>query len=480
MNLNIVTIQKKLKNKEISALELVTEYIEIIKQKNKILCAFNHFTFESAIKNAKRADWLFEKRENKTLTGIPYSLKDNFCTKGIKTTAGSKILDDYEPPYSSTVYEKLCEQNSIIIGKTSMDEFAMGSTGQFSPKSHTKAKNPYDISRAPGGSSSGSAVSVAAGLVPFSIGSDTGGSVIQPSSFCGITGLKPTYGRISRYGLIAYSNSFDHVGIMANSAVDCGIVLSILAGKDQKDQTSIENNILDFNREIGKKPENIKIGIVKEFFECDVSENVKKSVMKAANFYEKNGATLIECNFKSFKYALNAYYLISCSEASSNLALYDSIRFGNRILGESYEDTLKKTRTEGFGDEVKKRILLGNYALSHEHRQIYFEKARAILNKIKDEYNEIFKIVDVLIYPNTPSIAPLITNDTYNTNKMYNADILTVCSNLTGVPTITTTCGYENGMPIGFSLSSNHCTEDFLIGVCDFFEKHFNRKLAKI
>ena len=351
-------LRKKLDQKEISSVELTKEYLKKIHE-NEHLGAFNTVCEDEALISAAKADERIASGDSAPLTGIPMAIKDNICTKGIKTTCSSKMLESYAPPYDATVMEKLNSQNVVVLGKTSMDEFAMGGSSQTSALQ--KPKNPFNIECVPGGSSGGSATAVSAGLCSAALGSDTGGSIRQPASFCGITGIKPTYGTVSRFGLVAFGSSLDQIGPMANSAEDCGIILNAIAGQDKHDRTTRKHEI-DFLSCIGNSIKGMKIGLPKEFFGNGIDEEVKTAVLNVAKFYENMGAELVEVSMPTLKYAVSAYYLLACAEASSNLSRYDGVKYGYRTdAPESYDELIKKTRSEGFGTEVKRRILLGTY-----------------------------------------------------------------------------------------------------------------------
>ncbi len=357
-NITVTGLRKALDNKEISAVEITTEFLNEIKKKDDKLQAFITVTEETALENAKTAQTVIDSGKASPLTGIPLAIKDNMCTEGIRTTCASKMLGDFVPPYTATAVEKLVKENYVLLGKVSMDEFAMGGSTQTS--AFAKTKNPYNTECVPGGSSGGSAASVAAGLCAASLGSDTGGSIRQPSSFCGVTGLKPTYGRVSRYGLVAFGSSLDQIGPIARTAEDCGIILNAIAGRDLRDATSKDVPTGNFNEKIGTGVKGMKIALPREFYNESVDEEVKNAVMNAAKEYEKMGAELIDCSISTLKYAVPAYYLISSAEAASNLSRYDGIKYGLRGEGKTYEEMIIDSRNKGFGDEVKSRILLGN------------------------------------------------------------------------------------------------------------------------
>ena len=474
----ISELRKQLDEKKISSVELTKEYLKKIEEHPEF-GAFNTVCSDEALSAAKAADEKIASGEAKALTGIPMAIKDNICTKDIKTTCSSKMLADYAPPYNATVIEKLNADGAVYLGKTSMDEFAMGGSSQTSALE--KPKNPFDISRVPGGSSGGSAAAVAAGLCVAALGSDTGGSIRQPAAFCGITGMKPTYGAVSRYGLVAFGSSLDQIGPMANSAVDCGTILNVISGADKHDQTSRNHNI-DFNSLVGQDIKGKKIGIPKEFFGDGIDAEVKDAVMKVAKFYEEQGAELIDVSMPTLKYAVSAYYLLACAEASSNLSRYDGVKYGYRTESpETYEELIRKSRSEGFGREVKRRILLGTYALSSGYYDAYYKKAMAVRQQFRREHDEIFSKCDVMLTPTTPTTAYKCNENIDDPVKMYLADICTVTANIAGIPSISVPCGMDSeNMPIGFSISAKQFDDAKVIQFADCYERQFLRVSANI
>lgn len=469
-----------IKNKDFSSVELTTAYLERIKLLNGKTNAFITVTEEEALSAAQKADELIAKGKISPLTGIPISVKDNICTKDIKTTCASKMLEDFYPVYDATAVAKLKKQGAVIIGKTNMDEFAMG--GSSGTSYFGAVKNPYDLTRVPGGSSGGSAVSVAASLSAAALGSDTGGSVRQPASFCGITGLKPTYGTVSRYGLIAFASSFDQIGTMAKSAEDCGILLNAIAGRDDFDSTCSTLPFKNCLSNIKNGAKKLTIGLPKEFFADNLNGEVKSAVLKAAETFKNMGAEICEVSLPDLKYAIAAYYLISSAEAASNLSRYDGIKYGHRSnKGNSYEEIIKNSRREGFGAEVKHRIMLGNYALSSGYYEAYYSKAVKIRQKLKIELDKIFEVCDFILTPTAPTTAYKTGSLEKNPVKMYSADICTVLANLAGLPALSTTCGYDKkGLPIGMSLTGRAFSEATLIAAANAFEKQFKRREAAL
>lgn len=474
--MSIAKLREQLDKKEIGARELTQSYLDKIKNTDKELNSYITVCEESALDEADKAQEMIDGGNSGALTGIPLSIKDNICTIGTRTTCASKMLEDFVPIYNATAMEKLNNAGAVILGKTNMDEFAMGGSSQTSY--FGGVHNPYDTSRVTGGSSGGAAASVAGGLCVGALGSDTGGSVRQPASFCGVTGLKPTYGRVSRYGLIAFASSLDQIGTLAKSAEDCGLILSAISGYDCNDRTSAKVEDVNVNAKIGMSLKGIKIGIPAEFFAEGVREDVKNTVMAAAKAYESMGAEPVSVSLPSLEYAVSAYYLISSAEAASNLSRYDGVKYGYRSqVGENFNELIKNTRREAFGDEVKRRILLGNYALSSGYYDAYYKGASKIRTQIKKEYNDIFEKCDCILTPTAPTTAYKIGQQENDPVKMYTADICTVTVNIAGLPAISTTCGYDSdGMPIGMSIVGKMFDEATIIAVCDAFEKSFVRK----
>lgn len=473
------SLREMLDTKQISAVELCKEYTDSIKAKNPDVLGYITVTDDEALKNAEKAQEIIDRGEAKALTGIPLAVKDNICTDGIRTTCASKMLENFVPPYDANVIEKLKAENYVLLGKTSMDEFAMGGSTQTS--AFAKTRNPFDLTRVPGGSSGGSAAVVSAGIAPAALGSDTGGSIRQPASFCGVTGLKPTYGRVSRYGLVAFASSLDQIGPIANNAVDCGTILNVICGKDSRDATSANKPAEDFNAKVGKDIKGMKIALPKEFFADSTDDEVKSAVLAAAKKYEEMGATLVDCSMKSLKYAVSAYYLVASAEAASNLSRFDGIKYGLRGEGRTFDEMIRDSRTRGFGDEVKRRILLGNYALSSGYYDAYYLKALALKQQIIKEYNEIFENADVILTPTAPTVAYKIGEQETDPVKMYLADICTVTVNIASLPAISVPCGYNaDGMPIGMSLVGRKWDEATLIQTADAFEKTFDRRYSEV
>lgn len=469
-------LREMLDSKEISAVELTEQYLDRIEKSDKEINSYITVCKENALADAKKAQEVIDSGNSGAFTGLPISVKDNICTLGVKTTCASHMLDDFIPPYNATVMEKLKKDNIVMLGKTNMDEFAMGGSSQTSY--FGGVKNPYDLTRVTGGSSGGAAASVSADLCAAALGSDTGGSVRQPASFCGVTGLKPTYGTVSRWGLIAFASSLDQIGVIAKSAEDTGYMLEGIYGYDENDATSSKKSEGNYNSLIGSDVNKLKIGVPKEFFGDGLNDEVKTAVLNAVEYYKKLGCEIVDVSLPSLEYAVSAYYLISSAEAASNLSRFDGIKYGLRSgLGEDFNDLIKNSRREGFGQEVKRRIMLGNYALCSGYYDAYYKNATRIRTQIRNEYSDIFSKCDVMLTPTAPTTAYKIGEQENDPVKMYLADIYTVTVNIAGLPAISTTCGYDSkGLPIGMSLIGKAFDEKTIIAVCDRFEKDFERK----
>ena len=469
-------LREMLDSKEISAVELTEQYFDRIENSDKEINSYITVCKENALADAKKAQEVIDSGNSGAFTGLPISVKDNICTLGVKTTCASHMLDDFIPPYNATVMEKLKKDNIVMLGKTNMDEFAMGGSSQTSY--FGGVKNPYDLTRVTGGSSGGAAASVSADLCAAALGSDTGGSVRQPASFCGVTGLKPTYGTVSRWGLIAFASSLDQIGVIAKSAEDTGYMLEGIYGYDENDATSSKKSEGNYNSLIGSDVNKLKIGVPKEFFGDGLNDEVKTAVLNAVEYYKKLGCEIVDVSLPSLEYAVSAYYLISSAEAASNLSRFDGIKYGLRSgLGEDFNDLIKNSRREGFGQEVKRRIMLGNYALCSGYYDAYYKNATRIRTQIRNEYADIFSKCDVMLTPTAPTTAYKIGEQENDPVKMYLADIYTVTVNIAGLPAISTTCGYDSkDLPIGMSLIGKAFDEKTIIAVCDRFEKDFERK----
>lgn len=467
----ISELSKKLHNGEISSVELTNQYINSIENINPKINAYVHKTFEFALERAKIADSMLKEGNASLLCGIPMSLKDNICTDGLLTTCCSKILDGFKPYYDATVWEKLKDNGAVLLGKTNMDEFAMGSTAESS--CFGAPLNPRNTLHVTGGSSGGAAAAVCANISAYGLGSDTGGSVRQPAAFCGIVGLKPTYGAVSRYGLIAYGSSLDQIGPLTYSVKDAAIVFDAIKGFDKRDQTS---KAYDYGNILGSLNQDVKgkrIGIAEEFFD-GIDSNMKEQIFDAIKLFEKNGAEIINIKLPSLKLALPVYYIIACAEASSNLGRYDGIRYGYRTDSyDSIDDMIYKTRSEGFGMEVKRRIMLGTYVLSSGYYDAYYKKACIIREEVKREFDDIFKKCDALIAPTAPNTAFPLNYKGASPVEMYLADICTVSINIAGIPSISIPCGMdEKGLPIGMQIMGKKFDEATILNMAYFYEKN--------
>lgn len=480
MMYSVKDLRVMLDEKKIGAAELAEEYLKKISEKDKDINSYISVCKDEALSQAHTAQKMIDEGKISPVTGIPFSIKDNICTKGIKTTCASKMLEDFIPVYDASVISRLKDNGAVILGKTNMDEFAMGGSSQTSY--FGGVKNPFDTSRVTGGSSGGAAASVSAGLCAAALGSDTGGSVRQPAAFCGVCGIKPTYGAVSRYGLIAFASSLDQIGVIASSAEDCGIILSQIAGYDYNDGTSKKGISLDYTSKVGMNIKGVKIGLPEEFFADGIEENVKKAVLDAAEVYKSMGAELVSVSLPSLKYAVSAYYLISSAEAASNLSRYDGIKFGYRSdKGSTFNEVIANTRREGFGSEVKRRILLGNYALSSGYYDAYYNNASKIRTRIKREYSDIFEKCDFILTPTAPTTAYKIGSMENDPVKMYLADVCTVTVNIAGLPAMSVPCGYDaDGMPIGMSIIGKAFDESGIISLCSAYESNFDRREAGI
>lgn len=458
--------------KEISAKEILDETYKRIDEVEGKIQAFNSLTKELAYETAKTVDEKIAKGEQlPKLAGIPIVLKDNMCTKGYPTTASSKILENFVPPYDATVVGKLKQNLVPIIAKANLDEFAMGSSTENSATKITK--NPWDTNKVPGGSSGGSAASVSALESAISLGSDTGGSIRLPASFCGIVGVKPTYGRVSRYGLMAFASSLDQIGPMARSVEDAAAALEVISGYDRLDSTSINIEVPKYSENLGKDIKGTKIGIIKELLGEGVQEEVKASIENALEQYQKLGAEIIEISIPHVKYTIGTYYIIATAEASSNLARYDGVKYGYRNKdAKTLIEMYTKTRAEGFGDEVKRRIMLGTYALSSGYYDAYYKKAQQIRNLIKQDFDKAFEKVDFMISPTCPTTAFELNSKTADPLSMYLMDICTITANMAGVPAMSLPCGFDNSnMPIGLQIIGPVLSEEKMLNLAYNFEQ---------
>ena len=473
-DLTVHELQEMLRNKELTVSEITEAYCNRIEENENKIDAFVTTYLKEAKNQAKDVE---EKINNGEITGeyagIPIGIKDNICVKGTKTTCSSKILENFVAPYSATVAEKLQKENIITLGKMNMDEFAMGSSTENSGIKVTK--NPWDFERVPGGSSGGSAAAVAANLVPWALGSDTGGSIRQPASLCGIVGLKPTYGLVSRYGLVAYASSLDQIGPLTKDVRDAAKLLTLIAGKDEKDSTSEDNGSINYENCLKNDVKGMKIGVPKEFFGEGIDEEVKSKLYEAIEIYKELGAEVEEFSLDIAKYALATYYIIADAEASSNLGRFDGIRYGHRT--EEYsniEEIFKKSRSEGFGDEVKRRIIFGTYVLSSGYYDAYYKKAQQVRTLVSNEFNKAFEKYDVILTPTSPTTAFKIGEKSGNPMQLYLADIDTVSVNVAGLPGISIPCGVDSkGLPIGMQLIGNKFQEETILNAAYTFEQKY-------
>jgi aspartyl-tRNA(Asn)/glutamyl-tRNA(Gln) amidotransferase subunit A len=463
--LSISELHQQLKTKKISALEITKEYLARIEKLEPKLKSFLYVTSELALQQAQQVDEKIAKGEEiGILTGIPLAVKDNMSTKGIPTTCGSKILENFIPSYESTVTQKLRDQGAIILGKTNLDEFAMGSSTENSGY-HVTA-NPWDTDRVPGGSSGGSAAAVAGDECVVALGSDTGGSIRQPASFCGVVGIKPTYGLVSRFGLVAYASSLDQIGSFGRNIEDTAILLQAIAGYDSKDSTSLKVEIPDYSQSFSRDLQGLKIGIIKETFGEGLDNVVADSVNSGIKELEKLGAIVTEVSCPRFRYGLPIYYIIAPSEASANLARYDAVKYGMRNKADNLLEMYTQTRAEGFGTEVKRRIMLGTYALSAGYYDAYYLKAQKVRTLIKQDFDNAFVEVDVLISPTAPTTAFKAGEKTDDPLSMYLSDLMTIPVNLAGLPGMSIPCGFDSqNLPIGMQLIGNVLREDLLFKV---------------
>ena len=459
-----------LKQRKLSSVELTKQYLARIEKADAQIGSYITVCPDEALAAAGKADERIARGEATLLTGIPVGIKDNICTEGIKTTCASKMLYNFVPPYDATVTKRLKNEGAVILGKLNMDEFAMGSSTESSY--FKKTKNPYDLTRVPGGSSGGSAASVSADLAPYALGSDTGGSIRQPAAFCGNVGLKPTYGLVSRFGLIAFASSLDQIGSFTKDVTDCAIVLNAIAGYDKMDSTSVDADKTDYTKALGLPLKGMKIGVPKQYLESGIQTEIKEAVENAIKVYEMLGAECEECSLPLSKFALPAYYLISSAEASSNLARFDGIKYGYRA--EEYHgltDLYEITRSEGFGEEVKRRIMLGTYALSSGYYDAYYKKAQQVRGLIKRDFAACFEKYDVLLTPTTPTTAYKF-GEKSDPVAMYMGDICTVAVNIAGLPAISIPAGLDKkGMPIGIQLIANSFDERKLLTAAFAYER---------
>ena len=459
-----------LESKKISSEELTRLYIERCNKHNNSLNCFITITEEEALKKARRADKKRASGDYNLLTGIPIAQKDIFCTNGTKTTCGSKMLDNFVAPYDATLIKKMNDAGLIMLGKTNMDEFAMGSSNETS--FYGPVKNPWDNYRVPGGSSGGSASAVAARLTPAATGTDTGGSIRQPSSFCGITGLKPTYGRVSRYGMVAFASSLDQGGPMTQTAEDAALIMNIIAGFDEHDSTSTEKPTDNYTEKLNNSIKGLKIGLPKQYFDENLDNNVAGVIENGLKELEKLGAKCIDVELPHTELSIPAYYVVAPAECSSNLSRYDGVRFGHRCKEpKDLSDLYCRSRQEGFGKEVKRRIMTGTYVLSAGYYDAYYIKAQKIRQIISNDFQNVFKNVDIIAGPTTTGVAFKLNEKLNDPISMYLSDLYTVSVNLAGLPAISVPSGFINKLPVGMQLIGNYFQESLLMNVAHQYQK---------
>ncbi|WP_432470711.1 Asp-tRNA(Asn)/Glu-tRNA(Gln) amidotransferase subunit GatA [Amphritea sp. HPY] len=455
---------------EFSSVELTRAYLDRIQAEDKTLNSYISVTEEQALAQAEAADQQRASGNAGAFTGLPIAHKDIFCTQGVRTSCGSKMLDNFISPYDATVVDNFNRAGAVMLGKTNMDEFAMGSSNESS--FYGPSRNPWDTDCVPGGSSGGSAAAVAGRLAPAATGTDTGGSIRQPAALCGITGLKPTYGRVSRYGMIAFASSLDQGGPMTRTAEDAAMMLNVMAGFDTKDSTSLEREVPDYTLQLNQSLAGLKIGLPKEFFADDIDPLIAEQVQNAIKEYEALGATVKEISLPNTHLAIPAYYIIAPAEASSNLSRFDGVRYGYRCTDPvDLEDMYKRSRGEGFGEEVKRRIMVGTYALSEGFYDAYYKKALQIRRLIQQDYVNALAEVDIIMGPTTPHPAFKLGEKTSDPVAMYMEDIFTISLNLAGMPGMSVPCGFANGLPVGLQLIGNYFAEERLLNAAHQFQQ---------
>ena len=480
LKLTAYELRRAYEKNELTVPEVTKAYLDNIKEKDSDIKAYITLCEDDAIRKAEEIQAKFDKiiageaksEDLAPLAGIPIAIKDNICTLGVKTTCASKMLGNFVPPYNATVMEKINAQDAIVLGKVNMDEFAMGSSNENSAWFATK--NPHNLNKVPGGSSGGSAAAVGGNLATLALGSDTGGSIREPASFCGVVGLKPTYGLVSRYGLIAFASSLDQIGPMTKDVRDNALLLNAISGHDPMDSTSANIEKIDYTKALVNDVKGLKIGIPKEFFDEGLNEEVKEALEKAIEKYRKLGAEVSECSLPVTKHALPAYYIIADAEASSNLGRFDGIRYGYRTKNfETLKDIFRNSRSEGFGPEVKRRIIMGTYVLSSGYYDAYYKKAQKVRTVIKKAFSGVFEKFDIILTPTAPTVAWDIGAKVENPLEMYLMDLYTVPINMAGVPAISIPCGEDKaGMPIGMQLIAKHFNEEILYRAAYTYEQN--------
>ena len=470
MTTTIKQLQQGLAEKQFSSVEITQDYLNKINQHNTDINCFISVTDELALKQAVVADTALANGTGSVLTGIPIAHKDIFCTDGVKTSCASKMLDNFIAPYNATVIEKFNRSGTVMLGKTNMDEFAMGSSNENSY--YGSVANPWDFSRVPGGSSGGSAAAVAARLAPGATGTDTGGSIRQPAALCGITGIKPTYGRVSRYGIVAFGSSLEQAGPFAHTAEDCALLLQSMSGFDPRDSTSVDQPVPNFSDNLNNDIAGLKIGLPKEFFADGLDPDVAKVIESAIAEFRKLGAEIVDISLPNMGLSIPVYYVVAPAECSSNLSRMDGVRFGHQCENPvDLEDLYKRSRSEGFGDEVKRRIMIGTYALSAGYYDAYYLKAQQLRRLIKQDYVKAFEQVDVILCPTTPEIAFKRGEKTGDPVSMYLQDIYTLSLNLAGLPGMSIPAGFSQSMPVGLQLIGNYFEESRILNAAHKFQQ---------
>lgn len=479
--LTVHELVEKLEKKEITLEQMILSYFSRIEEKEKEVQAFVSLPErEEMLTKARQIQEKIDSKEvSSNLAGMLVGIKDNMCVKGTKTTCGSKMLENFVAPYDATVIENIQKENMLPFGKLNMDEFAMGSSTEHSYFQTTK--NPWNLNKVPGGSSGGSAAAVAANMLPWALGSDTGGSIREPASFCGVVGLKPTYGLVSRYGLVAFASSLDQIGTFTKDVTDAAMLLNIIAGPDEKDSTSVHKEKIDYTKALQKDIKGLKIGVPKQYFGEGIHPEVKQAMQEVIEKYKEMGAMVEECSLDVADYALATYYIIACAEASSNLGRFDGIRYGYRTEEfDNLKDIYRNSRSEGFGAEVKRRIILGTYVLSSGYYDAYYKKAQQVRTLVKNEFARNFADYDILLTPTVPNVAFDIGSKMEDPLEMYLADICTVPVNIAGLPAISVPCGVNSQhMPIGFQLIGNHFAEETILKAAYAYEQESDFKKYK-
>lgn len=466
----LAQLSQALHARQISSLELTQHFLDRIAQFDNQLNSFITVTSEHALEQARIADQRFQQGEANLLTGIPFAQKDIFCTLGMRTSCGSKMLDNFIAPYNATTVEKLNAEGMVMLGKTNMDEFAMGSSNESS--FYGAVKNPWDLQAVPGGSSGGSAAAIAARLVPVATGTDTGGSIRQPAALCGITGIKPTYGRVSRYGMIAYASSLDQGGAMARNAEDAALLLGAMAGFDPRDSTSVDLPVPDYRATLNHSLQGLQLGLPKEYFNDSLNTEMAQTLETAIKQLEKLGAQIKEISLPNTHLAIPSYYVIALAECSSNLSRFDGVRFGYRCEGaDDLIELYKQSRAEGFGAEVKRRIMIGTYALSAGYYDAYYLKAQQIRRLIAEDFKKAFEQVNIIVSPTSPTPAFNLGEKVDDPVTMYLSDIYTIAVNLAGIPALSMPVGFIKGRPVGLQLMGNYFSEAKLLNIAHCYQQ---------